>query len=256
MGEVDVGAWTPRAYLDQYYATPEVPDDSRAILGFVHDSLGNSHYERALEFGCGPALYTAFTIAPHVGRLDFSDLRAENLAEIDAWRTGRPEAFDWALYATYAVGLEGADTTMSAAVSSRMDLLRRKMGNLFVADIRDVITFGGKGCYDLVTSFFCIECADFNVNAWNSYFARLANMVRPGGRLVLASLLGCDSYAVFDSHIPVTHLNEGDLWNALENSVLDVASAAVCTVEVGDWKDQGFNQICLLRADRPNPDAR
>jgi len=64
-----------------------IPDDYRTLPRFLIEQLSRcpGGYHTALEFGCGPALYTALSFAPSVRRLHVADYLAGNRAEVRRW---------------------------------------------------------------------------------------------------------------------------------------------------------------------------
>lgn len=242
--------WDARAYLNQYYATTSIPDDSRAILTFIKEHLKGGYFESALEFGCGPALYASFVVAPHVGVMHFADYGAENLCEIRAWLHCRPGSFDWDNYARYAVELDGGVDVLRESVERRMQLLRERVGSLRTADVRSPNPTGKEEHHALVVSLFCIECVSGEVQAWETYFKNLASLVEPGGRLLLASLSKCTSYRVLGRRFDTAPVSETDVLRVLASPSLALEAKTLTSVRVSDWEAQGFDEILLLCADK------
>lgn len=250
MTEVDqYESWDAREYLKQYYATREIPDDSRALLAFLEQKTDRKHFMSAIDFGCGPTLYTAFVVAPHVQSLSFADHRRDNIAEIELWITGHSEAFDWTNYVNFALQLEGL-VPSTAQVQSRVEEVRLKSSELLIADIRASDPLGTERTFDLVVSLFCIESVGEDFCRWATYLKRLAAIVAPGGRLVLASMLGCTGYQVLGRRFPATAVNEGDLAAELAECGFDANTIEVTALQVSDWSAEGFDRIGLACADK------
>lgn len=136
--------WNPHEYLQQYYSQPTVPDDSRTVIGFLKEQLPRRPrgYDRAIEFGCGPTLWTALAIAPHVRQLHLADYLPRNLDEVRRWLTGEPSAHDWRVYTRYVLEEERRGAPTADEVAARESDLRGKVAGLHAAvNFADFLAF-------------------------------------------------------------------------------------------------------------------
>lgn len=251
MNDMYTTQWNPRSYLRTYYATTHVPDDSQAIYRFLHEQLAlrEVHNVTALEFGCGPTIWTAIPLTPHLAELHLADYLKTNLAEIERWLDAGDDAHDWSTYLRYALECEGLRQPSSADVLARADLLRQRITRLLPADILQDAPLGSETrTYDLVTSFFCIECAAPVVSDWERCLERLAGLVAPGGHLMVTSITGGDVYHVGDIRFPVAPLSESDFRRLLPRLGFDQETMTIKPVSIADWANEGFDAICLVAA--------
>lgn len=245
-------AWDAAAYLRQYYATPFVPDDSRALLGFLIGQLSAQPggYDTALEFGCGPALYTALALTPHVRQLHLADYLPGNLAELRRWLTDEPGAHDWETYTRYILEQESGRPPTSEEVATRERTLRQKVASVSRGNVRDPLPLGRPAVFDLVSSCFCIECASPTRSEWEVFLARLTSLVAPGGRLLLIALRSCTGYRVFDREYPAASVDESDYLRLLPALGFCTATLVIQAIPVQDWAAEGFDGICCISAER------
>lgn len=243
-------AFSPADYLRQYYATPHVPGDCVAIFRFLAAHLPRRAcgYPRAIDFGCGPTLYAAFALAPHVGELHLADYLPANLAELRRWLDNAPSAHDWDTYLRGQLEVEAPQLVTREHVEARKALLRRKVTALLHADVRSPHPLGEPCTYDLVLSCFCLEAIQPDRRVWAEHLANLARLVGPGGELYLAVVRRCREYHVFDQTFATTYLDEADFAAELPRPGF---TAEVEVVTVPEWAGQGFDSICLVRATNP-----
>jgi hypothetical protein len=244
--------WDPRAYLRQYYSTPYLPDDSQAVLQFLIEQLRQRRqtlFDKAIEFGCGPTLYNAMAIAPHVRELHLADYLPANLHEIRHWLDNEPGAHDWRFYVRGILEMETGGPPTDQQVADREAELRRKAAGLHTADIRQRNPLGAPQSFDLVASFFCIEAVSSDHRDWETFMRNLAGLVCPGGRLMLASVRRCNGYEVLGNRFPAAHIDEGDFNLLLPQLGFDANSMIVRAVPITEWVDEGFDSICLVAAE-------
>ena len=242
--------WHPQDYLRQYYSTPDIPDDSRAVLQFLIEQLSRNgrEYSKALDFGCGPTLYNAISIAPYVQELHLADYLPTNLREIRRWLDGEPEAHDWDVYFRGILELENGQTPTAEQVAVRKADLRRKMTALLEGDIRKPHPFGQPQTFDLVASFFCIEAVSTDRKEWETFLRHLSSLVASGGMLVLAAVRRCSRYEVLGRMFPAAYIDENDFARLLPQLGFSTNGMIVRAVPIAAWVEEGFDSICLVAA--------
>lgn len=243
-------AWSARAYLEQYYAPGPIPVDSVAQLDFLVRYVGGQSYGTALDFGAGPCLYTQFVAMRGYGRLTLADALPENRRELEAWVAGCEDSFDWSHYVRDALEREGKDPIEEAVIDT-MAALRAKVAAIIPCDIHRDLPIDVQDGFDLVMSFYCIECIGSDFEAWRVYLRRLASLVAPGGRLILSSLQETSHYRVFEESYPATWLSDDLLRRELLELPDFKADSVVVESHGAQWDEQGFSGILLAKADRP-----
>lgn len=242
--------WDPRAYLKQYYSIPYIPDDSRALLTFLLEQLNRrpEGYERAIEFGCGPTLYTGLALSPHVRQLHLADYLPSNLEELQLWLTDAPGAHDWSVYVRAILEQELGRLPTREEMAARETELRKKVTGLHLADIRQSNPLGSPQEFDLVTSFFCIEAVSPDLSDWETFLCNLSSLVATNGTMVLAAVRLCSEYEVLGRMFPTARVDESDFERILPACGFDPNSLVVRAVPITEWTDEGFDSICLVSA--------
>lgn len=248
-----LSVWNPQSYLRQFYSTPTVPDDTQAVLQFLFEQLQLRKVRggRALEFGCGPTIWGALPLTSFVDEIHLADYLPSNLAEVNQWLQEAPNSHDWSVYMRYVLTLEGHLEPTARDLSDRAQALRDRISALCRSDIfqnQCVDTPIEK--FDVVTSFYCLDCIQSDIREWRTFMQRLSNLVAPGGHLILASILGSGEYLIEGRKFPVTPLKASDFHQTLLNFGFREDSLVIRSVPIEDWKDEGFDQIGLVAASK------
>jgi SAM-dependent methyltransferase len=247
--------WEPREYLRQYYTTEGLAEDEQAIADFLTRKLRDAdrRFSRALEFGCGPTVHHAAILAPYVDELHLADYLPENLAEVRKWLDGSPGAHDWDGQLMGVLTIEDPAGDLGARLDQRKRDLRRAVTELKSGDARrqPSVAGGGSGGYDLIATFFTVECVDADKAAWERNLANVCTLVRPGGVFTCATLRRANEYHVFDRTFPTAHVDEGDYARVLSAYGFDPARTTADGIEIRQWAEQGFDGICIIWAEKP-----
>ena len=245
-----LSVWNPQEYLRQYFLTPYIPDDSQAVLQFLIEQLSYKaeKYNRAIDFGCGPTLYTAIAIVPYVRELHLVDYLSENLHAVCQWLDDKSDAHDWDVYFRGILELENGKPGTAGQVNARKAELRQKITVLKTGDIRSVHPLGQPESYDLVASFFCIEAVTKELSEWEKFLGRLSNLVAPGGTMVLAAVRHCNGYELSGRQFPATFVGEDDFARVLPRFGFPRESLVIRAVPTAEWAEEGFDSICLVAA--------
>lgn len=237
-------AFDPRAYLRQYYTTPDVAGDERAVFHRLTDLVRRvGEFSTAIDVGCGPTLHHAFPLAPHAREVHLADYLPGNLAEVRRWLDGAPGAHDWNPYFRGVLRIEG---TPEERLAGRAAELRRKVTALKHCDLRRPDPLGDRATYDLVTSFFTAECMTGERAEWEAALGRLLGLVGPGGTVFLAALRDSTRYAVLGHWFPTVPVTEADFPPLLARHGFRSETIVAEGVAVPDWADEGFDGICVV----------
>ncbi len=175
-----------------------------------------------LVFGAGPTLHHVFPFAARAGVIDLSDVLPQNLAQIRRWIAAAPGAHDWRPFVRHALCCEGAPADQ-AGIARREAAARARIGRLLLSDLRDPQPLGAvPHRYDMVVSAYCADSATDDLATWEAYMQRIAALVRPGGRLLVAALWRCRGYHVGGRTFPSANLDAADLHRVLAPFAADL----------------------------------
>ena len=236
--------WSPRQYLASYYGSVE--EDERETIAFFSAAARQMPAdEPALVFGAGPTLHHVFLMAERASELHIGDYLSSNLDEISRWIGQEAGAHDWRPFVAYTLQCEGAVALGRAAIAERERLTRHKISALMDVDIRKEWPLGASHrLYGTVLSAYCVDSATSDIEAWRLYMTRVAQMVRPGGTLLVAALGRTHSYFVGDNAFPSPCLDEADL-RALLLGFFRQADLTVHDVDVPGCAVHGYTRIIL-----------
>jgi hypothetical protein len=244
--------WCAKEYLQQYYATAAIPSDELAIYNAVLPYLQTArpHFARALDFGCGPTVHHVIPFIPYVQELHLADYVPENLAAIQHWLQGDPEAHNWDMYIKGVLQLEGAAHPGSLALDLRKTHMRRKITQLKQGNLHWPHPLADQATYPLVLSFYCADSATASKAEWRLFMRRLFRLVEPGGTLILAALHNATQYTVGTRYFPSAQVTEHDLSAVLRDENFDEATLDLRVVPVTEWAADGFERIIIARAQK------
>lgn len=244
--------WKPKEYLEQYYKTPHVASDEKENFLFLMNWLeaSGNNLERCLDFGCGCTLHHMMPLSPYVTEIHLADYMSSNLEEIQAWLDNAETAHDWDVYFQGVLELEAQSQTSEISLNARKQALREKITQLKTADIRSNKPLGTELSYDLVTSYYCAEAVASSKEEWEMMFANLSTLVAPGGTLISSVMRHCNFYMVGNKKFPSAYVDENDISQVLVQNNFDLDKSEIKVAEVKDWAEEGFDGICMVRAEK------
>jgi hypothetical protein len=205
--------WNPRAYLSQYYQTSQIPQDEQAVYQFIHSRLDrwSEPVSSALDIGVGPTLHHEIALAPYVQRLDLADYLPQNLAEIRKWLEDDDTAHNWDVFIKGILKIEGMSNPGWKAIEARKCLVKQHINRLLPCNIKQTFPLDSRQRYPLVTAFYVADSVAGCKADWYRYMTNIANLVEPGGRLLISALRNAEYYRVGDRLFPSAMVNEDDV---------------------------------------------
>jgi hypothetical protein len=242
--------WRAGDYLKEYYSTVE-PDERQTIAFFVNAMRDVKPNEPILYFGIGPTLHHVFLAAGKASEIHLGDYLPSNLREIERWIRRDPAAHDWRPFVRFTLECEGWVSPSEEDITQREELARAKITKLIAVDIRCANPLD-EGCpqkYDTVISAYCLDSATDNRRIWNTYMARLAGLVGPGGSLITAALRSSRGYLVGGRLFPSANVDEHDLDVVLKR-YFDCETVTTEVRELAGTASKGYSGIVLAHARR------
>jgi hypothetical protein len=210
----DWSAFSPQAYLHEYYA--DIGAENLALLQFLQRAFRDVPQDSLLlDFGGGPTIYTLITASRRVSEIHFCDYLESNLEAVQQWLHGRFGAFDWTHFVKTTLVLEGQDYSRES-VRARENQIRQSVTQVMRCDANRPDPLNGINWqYDVLVSNFCAESATNDRAQWRRFVRNITSLLKPGGKLVMSTLKGADSYAVGDEIFPAVFILEDDLIEVL-----------------------------------------
>ncbi|OGO06837.1 MAG: hypothetical protein A2Y73_03305 [Chloroflexi bacterium RBG_13_56_8] len=242
----DYTAFDPQAYLQEYYA--DIGPENQALLGFLVRGFRDVPADSlVLDLGGGPALYATIAAAAKAREIHFADYSLANLDEIRKWIQRRPDAFDWKEFVGAVLEQEGVGRSPQD-IAAREDRVRARLTRLMHCDVKRPCPIDDVPAqYDVVMTNFCAEAAATDRAEWFHCMCNIASLLRPGGRLLLSTIKGAQSYGVGEAAFFAVHLVENDLQEMLLQTGFDPASIAIRT-EPADRPERHYQALMFATA--------
>ncbi|CAN5156481.1 hypothetical protein BH09PAT2_BH09PAT2_08580 [soil metagenome] len=246
-------AWAETSYLEQYYTTEQISSDEQAVSKYTIEILnryfGNRKVSVCLEFGCGPTIHHASLMVPYTEELHLAEYLPKNLQAVQSWIDDSPNAHNWDIYLEGELDIENQILNKTENLVNRKGLLKRKITQLYTADIHKVEPLDRDIKYPLVASYYCLECASDSVEQWERNMQNLSNLIQPEGVLILSALRNATSYrASQNGHFPAVSINEEDMLRVFKKLPFDLGSIDISIAKDLEWGEEGFDSIILASA--------
>ena len=182
----------PKAYYQEYHT--EVTEFNKQPLKVLHElytSYGTSPAGlKVLDYGCGPVVAYEISAALQASEIVMAEYTEGGRKQVQLWVDKEPAALDWSPFFKYVVAtLEGKSEQEAVA---REDELRTRIKAIVSCDITadPPIQPGYEGPYDVVFSSLAIDSAYSSVAGYETGVAKLAKLVKPGGKLCIHENIG------------------------------------------------------------------
>ena len=184
--EYDEG-FEAKAYLKERYLTTDANVFRTFPLPHLYKfykSLGSRNL-RVLDVGAGPSIAYVISAAPYASEIVLSDYVEGNRKAIQQWVDRDSQAFDWTPFLKHVVvDIEGGE---EKDIPVREERLRSSIKAVVPCDARKdpLLPTEYMKQYDVVQSILCLECIVRSRNDLFIVITRVAQVLKPGGKLVL-----------------------------------------------------------------------
>lgn len=230
----------PRDYLNYYYN--RIDDENRSLLEFFAESYkGVPTDAHMIEFGGGPTVYQIISAAKYVKKIDFCDYLQSNIDEIELWKGGSAKAFNWDNFIRQALDIE-RHAVNESAVKERSKLVKNSLSELLQGNafLTDPCGEEYREKYDVMGLVFVPEGITNSKPAWESALKNILTLLKPGGILVTAAILGADYWHSGPQSIPAANLVEADFNDTFPKLGLSIITKRTIPSEVPDPDDPDF----------------
>ena len=138
-----------------------------------------------LDVGTGPSIDQIISVAPYAYQIILAEYAASNRTELKAWLENEKSAHDWMPHFKKIITeVEGKDET---EVEKRVAMVRKRVRAVVPCDITKDPPLPEEYLqqYDIVQSFLCLQAACETMEDCFAAIARMASLVKPGGKIVL-----------------------------------------------------------------------
>lgn len=232
-----IAAFDPHEYLYDYgYGTPDA--EGLFTIRFMITALQTMPAGfLALEFGGGPILYSAATLAAKAREIHFCDYLAANLKEIQKWLADEADAFDWRPYIKAVLAAEDSPIN-EAAIDRRVADIRQKVSRLMRCDALAQAPLGETGeLYDLVVAHHCTDVAAESVAEWMRIMQNISALVAPGGWLLISVTTGTTCNTVGPTVFACVDLTDDDIFQGYLSAGYDADTFRLDKIAVAEEQE-------------------
>ncbi|XP_068118215.1 nicotinamide N-methyltransferase-like [Hyperolius riggenbachi] len=207
----------PKVYLKTYCGLPGNP---RLLFILKHlaeiFNSGKVKGDTLIDIGSGPAIYQLMSACETFENIICTDLTDKNREELKAWLTSQPGACDWSPVVQHVCHLEGDRITWR----EKEDRLRKAIKQVLKCDVMeknptDPVVLPQADC---ILSCLCLESACKDHEAYTAALNNMTTLLKPGGHLVMAGVLGGKFYMVGEVKFLGVSLSEAFIRESLSGA--------------------------------------
>ncbi|XP_018427131.1 PREDICTED: nicotinamide N-methyltransferase-like [Nanorana parkeri] len=197
-------------YIDEfdpldYYKTYYHPKEGTLTGEWLNFALQNFHEtfnsggvegDLLINFGAGPTIYQLLSACESFNKIIASDFLEQNRIQLQKWLRKDPDAFDWTPVVKMVCELEG--NSDSESCKKKEEKLRRTVTKVLKCDALkenpyDPVKMPQADC---LISCLCLEAVCKDVKSFTNVLRNFMSFIKPGGNIVLQSVLNCSYYFV------------------------------------------------------------
>ncbi|NXG20004.1 NNMT methyltransferase, partial [Grallaria varia] len=197
-------SFNPQAYLKEFYSMSDDKEGANTLLmqnlRSLHKmfSLDGLKGDTLIDVGCGPTIYqllSACECFQEIIALDYTD---QNRRELEKWLRNEEGAFDWVPVVKYVCELEGDREKWA----EKQEKVRKKVKQVLKCDVTKANPTGPVSLppADCIVSTLCLEGACKDLPTFRSALKNIGTLVKPGGHLVMVTVLG-ETYYAFNQQV-------------------------------------------------------
>lgn len=214
-----------QTYIDEfdpvdYYRTYYHPEEGAITGEWLHFALRNFHEtftsggvkgDILIDFGAGPAIYQLLSACKVFNNIITSDFLEQNRIQLQKWLRNDPDAFDWTKIVKFVCELEG--NSDSESCKKKIEKLRRTVTKVLKCDALkknpyDPVEMPQADC---LISCLCLEAPCKDVESFTNALRNLKALIKPGGHIVIQSVLNCSYYYVGQKRFSCLTINKEQL---------------------------------------------
>ncbi|XP_053552532.1 nicotinamide N-methyltransferase-like [Bombina bombina] len=229
-------------YYDTYYAPGKgllIEEWMEFALKKLHETFtsGGVEGDTLIDIGSGPTIYQLLSACEVFKNIIISDFLPQNLMEIHKWLKKDHGAFDWSLAVKSVCEME----KNSNNCQKKEEKLRQTVKQVLQCDAlkKDPLEPHVVPPVDCLLSCLCLEAACKDLETFYSALKNLRTLIKPGGHIVLLSVLNATFYYVGNKTFSSLCVTKEDLEKALIETGYQIEKIEV-TSQLGQ-EDKDFS---------------
>ncbi|CAI5795392.1 nicotinamide N-methyltransferase-like [Podarcis lilfordi] len=216
------GHFNPKDYLDTYYNFSSGKENKNAFLFFFLKNLHQAFIlddikgDTLIDIGSGPTIYQFLSACESFREIVATDYCDQNREEMQRWLRKEPGAFDWSPVVKYVCELEGNREKWE----EKEEKVRRAIKQVLKCDVTQASPLGPVALppADCLMSSLCLEGACKDLPTYRSALKNISSLVKPGGHLILGSVLKETYYKVGQQPFSGLYLEWASVEEALKEA--------------------------------------
>ncbi|NXG67913.1 NNMT methyltransferase, partial [Baryphthengus martii] len=231
-------SFDPREYLKEFYNLSDSQGQPNTFLMqnlrslFKMFSLDGLRGDTLIDVGCGPTIYQLLSACEHFQEIIALDYTDQNRRELEKWLQNEAGAFDWRPVVQYVCELEGDREKWG----EKEEKLRKKVRQILKCDVTKASPVAPVVLppADCLLSTLCLEAACKDLATFRSALRNVGGLVKPGGHLVMITVLHETYYAFNEQVFSCLHLERKAVEEAVEDAGFEVRFSEVQPCPPGD----------------------
>uniref|UniRef100_A0A8C5Q2R9 Nicotinamide N-methyltransferase n=1 Tax=Leptobrachium leishanense TaxID=445787 RepID=A0A8C5Q2R9_9ANUR len=223
--EIYIQDFNPKDYYDTYYSP-----GTGALQGeWTHFALKNLHElfssgqvkgDTMIDIGTGPTIYQLLSACKAFKNIILSDFLEPNRVELKRWLDKEPGRMDWSELVQACCDLEGN----SEKCEKKENKLCESVKNILKCDVLKKNPFEPLVLpqVDCLLSCLCLEAACKDVAAYRDTVRNLKDLLKPGGHIILLSMLQSTFYYVGDKRFSGLQITKEDIERAFKEGGYEI----------------------------------
>ncbi|XP_040181982.1 nicotinamide N-methyltransferase-like [Rana temporaria] len=240
-----------QTYIDEFdpvdfYKTYYHPEEGTITGEWLHFALRNFHEtftsggvkgDLLIDFGAGPSIYQLLSACEAFNNIITSDFLEQNLAQLQKWLRNDPDALDWTKIVKLVCELEGNSDNESC--KKKEEKLRRTVTKVLKCDALkknpyDPVEMPKADC---LISCLCLEVPCKDVESFTDTLRNLKSLIKPGGHIVIQSVLNCTYYYVGQKRFSCLAITKEELEMAFKKAGYEIVKLKVIAATEKPGKD-------------------
>ncbi|XP_032565608.1 nicotinamide N-methyltransferase isoform X1 [Chiroxiphia lanceolata] len=246
----------PQAYLKEYYSMSDGQEGANVFLTqnlkSLHKmfSLDGLRGGTLIDVGCGPTIYQLLSACERFQEIIALDYTDQNRRELERWLRNEEGAFDWVPVVKYVCELEGDREKWA----EKQEKVRKKVKQVLKCDVTRANPTGAVSLppADCIVSTLCLEGACKDLPTFRSALRNIGTLVKPGGHLVLVTVLGETYYAFNKQVFSCLRLEKHEVEAAVEAAGFEVTFSEAQPYAVSEERTDCQGTLGLVARRRPS----
>ncbi|XP_005143595.2 nicotinamide N-methyltransferase [Melopsittacus undulatus] len=252
-------SFDPQEYLREFYSLSSVQGQPNTLLTqslrslfnvFALDELSG---HTLIDVGCGPTIYQLLSACERFQEIISLDYTDRNRQELEKWLRNEPGAFDWSPVVKYVCELEGDREKWA----EKEEKVRKKVKQVLKCDVTKANPTAPVSLppADCIVSTLCLEAACKDLATFRSALRNISTLVKPGGHLVLVTVLQETFYAFNKQVFSCLYLESSMVEEAVEGAGFDVKLSEVQPYVLSDARTDCRGMLTLMARRRASTTA-